>query len=82
MSKRPPPPARGRRVLDSVAMSLDGFIAGPQGEYELDPDAPPPGRTCEPEAHAAQGLREDGYGDAGVRGGLKRAVRERHEEET
>jgi len=30
-----------RRVCYSVAMSLDGFIAGPQGEYDwivMDPD--------------------------------------------
>src|SRR5688572_4519112 len=29
-----------RRVLYSVAMSLDGFIAGPQGEYDWIPNEP------------------------------------------
>jgi dihydrofolate reductase len=29
-----------RRILYSVAMSLDGFIAGPQGEYDWIPNEP------------------------------------------
>lgn len=37
----PAPKRSGRRVIYSVAMSLDGYIAGPKGEYDwiiMDPD--------------------------------------------
>ena len=39
--RSPVPPARSRQIRYGVAMSLDGYIAGPQGEADwimMDPD--------------------------------------------